>query len=142
MASARRSFEPSPAYTSGSSTLCSAVARGSRLKVWKTKPISLFRMRASSSSSSSETRWPLSQYSPAVGLSRQPIRFISVDLPEPDGPMMATNSFFLMVRSTPAKRVHDLAAHVVVPPEIAGDDDGIARRVGRQHRHPLGGIAE
>ena len=35
------------------------------------------------------------------GLSRQPMRFISVDLPEPDGPMMATNSFFRMVTSTP-----------------------------------------
>ena len=27
-----------------------------------------------------------------VGVSRQPIRFISVDLPEPDGPTIATNS--------------------------------------------------
>jgi len=35
---------------SGSSTLCSAVARGSRLNVWKTNPISSLRMRASSSS--------------------------------------------------------------------------------------------
>ena len=29
---------------------------------------------------------------PSVGVSRQPIRFISVDLPEPEGPMMATYS--------------------------------------------------
>ena len=36
-----------------------AVARGSRLKVWKTKPISLLRMRASSSSVMSLTRLPL-----------------------------------------------------------------------------------
>ncbi len=36
---------------------------------------------------------PLSQYSPEVGVSRQPSRFISVDLPEPDGPMSATYSF-------------------------------------------------
>ena len=28
--------------------------------------------------------------------------FIAVDLPEPDGPMMATNSPSPMVRSTPA----------------------------------------
>jgi hypothetical protein len=34
----------------------------------------------------------ISQYSPAVGVSRQPIRFMNVDLPEPDGPMIATYS--------------------------------------------------
>ena len=99
----RRSRPPSPAYTRGSSTLLSAVARGNRLKVWNTKPISLFRIRASSLSPSSETRCPLSQYSPAVGLSRQPIRFISVDLPEPEAPMTATNSFFRMSISTPRR---------------------------------------
>src|SRR3989454_11242553 len=71
----------------GSSTLCKADARGSRLKVWKTKPISLLRIRASASSARSETFWPLSQYSPPVGVSRQPIRFMSVDFPGPDGPI-------------------------------------------------------
>src|SRR2546422_7843386 len=76
----------------GSSTLCRADARGSRLKVWKTKPISLLRIRASSSSARSETFCPLSQYSPPVGVSRQPIRFMSVDFPEPDGPITATRS--------------------------------------------------
>ena len=45
-----RSSAEMPAYTSGSSTFCSAVARGSRLNVWKTKPISLLRTRASWSS--------------------------------------------------------------------------------------------
>src|ERR1035437_2716220 len=81
---------------SGSSTLCSEVARASRLNVWKTNPISLLRMRANWSSSSSLTNWPLSQYLPFDGVSRQPIRFISVDLPDPDGPMMATYSLCLM----------------------------------------------
>src|SRR5437667_62349 len=85
----------------GSSTLCSAVARGRRLKVWNTNPISLLRMRASASSSRSETFWALSQYSPDVGVSRQPIKFISVDLPDPDGPMTATYSFCLICRLTP-----------------------------------------
>src|SRR5205085_11704488 len=46
----RRSSCFAPAYTSGNSTLWSASARGSRLKVWNTKPISWFRMRASWSS--------------------------------------------------------------------------------------------
>src|SRR5216684_315092 len=85
----------------GSSTLCSAVARGSRLKVWNTNPISLLRIRASASSSRSETFWALSQYSPDVGVSRQPIRFMRVDLPDPDGPMTATYSFFLICTLTP-----------------------------------------
>src|SRR5437762_1506600 len=49
-------------------------------------------MRASSSSSFSETFLPLSQYSPCEGVSRHPIRFISVDLPDPDGPIIATYS--------------------------------------------------
>lgn len=86
---------------SGSSTLCSAVARGSRLKVWKTKPISLLRIRANSSSLSLATGVPLSQYSPEVGVSRQPIRFMSVDFPEPDGPMIATYSLRSTTRFTP-----------------------------------------
>ena len=39
--------------------------------------------------------------------------FISVDLPEPDAPMMATNSPRSIVRSDAAQRVHlDLAQHV------------------------------
>ena len=39
-----------------------------------------------------DTLMPSSRYVPEVGLSRQPRMFISVDLPDPDGPMMATNS--------------------------------------------------
>src|SRR5205807_3822959 len=68
---------------------------------WNTNPISLLRMRASSSSSSSLTNWLLSQYFPCEGVSRQPIRFIRVDLPEPDGPMIATYSLRWMRRFTP-----------------------------------------
>src|SRR5881628_847587 len=97
---------------SGSSTLCSESARGSRLNVWKTNPISLLRMRASSSSVRSLTFWLLSQYSPAVGVSRHPIRFMSVDLPEPDGPMMAT-FVALDLEVHPAQGAHDLGAEIV-----------------------------
>src|SRR5688572_7891532 len=49
-------------------------------------------MRASSSSFISLTCFELSRYEPFDGVSRQPIRFISVDLPDPDGPMIATYS--------------------------------------------------
>jgi len=78
-----------------------ASARGRRLKVWKTKPISLLRMRASSSSTRSLTFCEFSQYSPLVGVSRQPTRFINVDFPEPDGPMTATYSFLRIWILTP-----------------------------------------
>ena len=99
-------------------------------------------MRASWLSPSSETRKPLSQYSPSVGVSRQPIRFMRVDLPEPDGPMMATNSFRRMVTSTPAEGVHDLAPHVVVALEVPGDDHGVPGDVRRQLRESFGGSFE
>src|SRR5262249_61352277 len=47
------------------------------------------------------TRSPSSAWVPAVGLSRQPRIAISVDLPEPDGPISATNSPRSTVRSIP-----------------------------------------
>src|SRR5438046_8436083 len=49
-------------------------------------------MRASSSSSISETFFPFSQYCPCDGVSRQPIRSIKVDFPDPEGPVMSTYS--------------------------------------------------
>src|SRR6266403_973234 len=58
-------------------------------------------MYASSSSSRSLTSRPASQYLPELGESRQPIRFISVDLPDPEGPMMATYSPLRISTSTP-----------------------------------------
>src|ERR1700728_1912073 len=98
---------------SGSSTFCRAVARASRLKVWKTKPISLLRMRASWSSSSSLTSWPFSQYLPLEGVSRQPMRFIRVDLPDPDGHILIV----LDAHGDAAQRLHLLLhTHIVGAP--------------------------
>ena len=83
---------------SGKSTLLNLIAgldrptRGSRLNVWNTNPISSLRIRASSLSFIWLTCLPLSRYDPWLGVSRQPMRFMSVDLPEPDGPMIATYS--------------------------------------------------
>ena len=65
---------------------------------------------------------------------------MSVDLPEPEGPMTATNSFLRIVRSTPRSARTDLAAHVVLALEVAGDDDGVPGDIGRQHGHPLFGV--
>ena len=81
---------------SGRATLSRAEARGSRLKLWKTKPISLLRTSASWLSLMRLTSCPLRMYWPLLGVSRQPTMFISVDLPEPDGPMNATYSPFLI----------------------------------------------
>src|SRR6476646_4799811 len=57
-----------------------------------------------------ETRAPLSQYSPSFGVSRQPMTFIRVDLPDPDGPMIATYSLRAIARSTPR------SARTISPP--------------------------
>ena len=40
---------------------------------------------------------------PSLGTSRQPMMFIIVDLPDPDGPMMATYSPEVMDRLTPRR---------------------------------------
>src|ERR671919_1192454 len=64
-------------------------------------------MRASSSSSISETFLPLSQYSPCEGVSRQPIKFINVDLPDPDGPMIAMYSPRGISNDTPCSACTD-----------------------------------
>src|SRR5437867_4163641 len=101
-ARARRSWR-SPPYTSGSSTFSTALRRERRLNVWKTKPMCLLRIAASWSSDSLPTFSPASSYVPASATSRQPSTFISVDLPEPDGPMTATSSPAWMSRSTPAR---------------------------------------
>ncbi len=50
------------------------------------------RIAASWSRSIASTASPASQQRPLVGWSRQPIRFMNVDLPEPLGPITATNS--------------------------------------------------
>jgi hypothetical protein len=46
-------------------------------------------------------RTPRNRYSPLVGVSRQPRMFMAVDLPEPLGPITATNSPGMMRRLTP-----------------------------------------
>src|SRR6478672_3256648 len=78
-------------------------AFGSRLYCWKMKPIFSLRMRASSRPDSPSTRSPSSEYVPEVGVSRQPRIDISVDLPDPDGPMSARNSPRSTARSIPRR---------------------------------------
>ena len=69
----------------------SAVSEGTRLKVWKTKPMrsrrSLVRRRELIDVISS----PSSTMVPEVADSRPVRQCRRVDLPEPDGPMIAVN---------------------------------------------------
>ena len=60
------------------------------------------RTAASSSAARSATFLPSSAYCPALGRSRQPITFMKVDLPEPEGPITATNSPLSMSTLTPS----------------------------------------
>ena len=68
-----------------------AVSIGSRLKNWKMKPMCSRRSFVSCESFSSPSAVPEIQTSPWVGLSRPARMCISVDLPEPEGPMTAVS---------------------------------------------------
>src|SRR6266571_4818986 len=56
------------------------------------KPILSRRKRVNSSSGSAATDWPSMRISPLEGRSSPPIRFSSVDLPDPEGPTIETSS--------------------------------------------------
>jgi hypothetical protein len=82
---------------------CSAVRAGSRLNDWKTKPTWSRRNKVSARSDR-----PLSSVSPMrtepdVTVSSPARQCISVDLPDPDGPMMAANAPVSKPTDTPSK---------------------------------------
>ncbi len=80
-----------------------ALSVGSRLKAWKMKPIRSRRSCVSFLSFSpvisvsSRWIWPL------VTVSRPARQCISVDLPEPEGPMIAVNWPLMMSTSTSSR---------------------------------------
>ena len=80
-----------------------AVSIGSRLKNWKMKPMWSRRSIVSSVSSSVVTSTPATVTSPDVGLSRPARMCMSVDLPEPDGPMTAVSRPLAMSTETPRR---------------------------------------
>ena len=92
-----------PAMTAGSATFSSTVMPSSRLKNWKTSPMWRRRSRARSSSLRPVTCSPATLISPSSAVSSPATRFSRVDLPHPDGPIRATNSPSLTVRSTPRR---------------------------------------
>jgi len=75
------------------------------LKYWKMNPIRSLRRLVSSVSVMSLVRTPLIQISPEVGVPRHPIRFRSVDFPEPEGPITEMNSPRSTWNETPASAV-------------------------------------
>ena len=90
---ARRSATPTPSRTRGSSTFWPTVRCGRMWKDWKTKPT----LRAAQLACARRRRGairsvPPMRTVPLSGVSRPAIRLRSVDLPEPDSPMTATNS--------------------------------------------------
>ena len=80
-----------------------AVSVGTRLKDWKTKPILSRRSRVSPASSSVPTSWSPTNACPDVGRSRPAMQCMSVDLPEPDGPITAVNRARSMVTLMPSR---------------------------------------
>ena len=80
-----------------------AVSIGSRLKNWKMKPMWSRRSFVSAVSSSAVTSTPATDTSPDVGLSRPARMCMSVDLPEPDGPITAVSRPWAMSTETPRR---------------------------------------
>ena len=75
----------------GSVMFSSAVRVGTRLNAWNTKPIRSRRIRVSSLSPRRVRSASPTNTAPAVAASNAARQCISVDLPEPDGPMIAVN---------------------------------------------------
>ena len=100
-----------------------ADSEASRLNCWKTKPIRRLRTWASSSSVMALTSSPASRNEPDVGTSRQPRMCMSVDLPDPDGPMMATYSPVGDLEGHSSERLDLKRAVAVGLADISGVDD-------------------
>src|SRR5436305_4822397 len=92
-----------PAIESGSTRFSSAVKTGIRLKNWKTKPSLSRRSSVSAESSSPVMSTPSSSTVPEVGLSSPARMCISVDLPDPEGPMIAVKRSRSKLVLTPAR---------------------------------------
>ena len=100
-ACSRRLARLTPAYSSASATLSSALWCSARKNCWNTNPIAVARSAATCRSLSAAASRPVTRTVPAVGRSRVPIRCSSVDFPDPDGPAMATSSPAATVKLTP-----------------------------------------
>ena len=91
------------AMSAGSLMFSSAFSVGMRLKDWKMKPILSRRSRVSLRSLSFDTVTSSRVMVPSVMESKPARQCMRVDLPEPDGPMMAVNSPRPICTSTPRR---------------------------------------
>jgi hypothetical protein len=80
----------------------SAVSVGTRLNDWNTNPIWSRRSRVSALSPSEPSSWSPIITCPEVGVSSAAQQCISVDLPDPDGPMIAVKTPASMSSVTPS----------------------------------------
>ena len=80
-----------PAMSIGSVMFSIAVSVGSRLKAWKMKPTASRRSRVSCLSSSVVRSTSPMNAEPPLASSSPARQCMRVDLPDPDGPMMAVN---------------------------------------------------
>ena len=92
-----------PASLSGSTMFSAAVSIGSRLKNWKMNPMCSRRSSVSCVSSRAPMSTPAIVTSPDVGLSSPARMCMSVDLPEPDGPITAVRRPSAMSTETPRR---------------------------------------
>lgn len=81
-----------PATVRGSTMFSSTVSAGIRWNAWKTKPIRSLRSRVRERSPRRDSSTSPSQAPPDVPESSPARQCMSVDLPEPEGPMIAANS--------------------------------------------------
>jgi hypothetical protein len=93
----------SPASRRGSRMFSSAVSIGRRLKNWKMNPTWWRRSRVRRLSERFVMSVPAISTVPSVGLSRPARMCMSVDLPEPDGPITAANWPGTMSSVTPRR---------------------------------------
>ncbi len=92
-----------PAYRRPSATLSTARTPDARWNCWKTNPIRPARSADSPGRTAARRRTRRSGPGPEVGRSRVPRMFSIVDLPEPDGPTIATSSPGSIRSDTPAR---------------------------------------
>ena len=90
-----------PAKVNGMRMFCSAVNIGSRLKLWKMNPMSRRRSNVSWLSFMRVRSSPLNMMCPPVAQSSPANVCINVDLPEPEGPIIAVNFPFSKATLTP-----------------------------------------
>src|SRR3569832_124757 len=95
-------------HSNGNSTFSNTDKSSMRLKFWKMKPMLPRRISVKSASLALDTSVPPSRYCPLVGASNRATTFRRVDLPQPEGPMTATNS--------PSRTSREMASSAVVSP--------------------------